>query len=150
MPGAWQACHPERTLESWRRLALAFGGRMDSGSLMRADLWTYLSENCLVKTDRAGMFHSLEVRVPMLSNALLDRALALPAQVHFDQGCGKAILRRLARKHLPEPVWNRPKHGFSVPLQRDGLPRFWMGTRSKRCGQAPRPARLPGVLPILF
>ncbi|MFA7239568.1 MAG: asparagine synthase (glutamine-hydrolyzing) [Sulfuricellaceae bacterium] len=116
-PAAWQACHPERTLESWRRLALAFGGRMDSGSLMRADLWTYLSENCLVKTDRASMFHSLEVRVPMLSNALLDRALALPAQVHFDQVGGKAILRRLARKHLPEPVWNRPKHGFSVPLQ---------------------------------
>lgn len=116
-PAAWQACHPERTLEGWRRLALAFGERMDSGSLMRADLWTYLSENCLVKTDRASMFHRLEVRVPMLSNALLDRALALPAQVHFDQDGGKAILRRLARKHLPEQVWNRPKHGFSVPLQ---------------------------------
>lgn len=116
-PAAWQSCHPERTLEGWRRLALAFGGRMDCGSLMRADLWTYLSENCLVKTDRASMFHSLEVRVPMLSNTILDRALALPALVHFDQGGGKAILRRLARKHLPEQVWNRPKHGFSVPLQ---------------------------------
>lgn len=114
---AWQACHPERTLEGWRRLALAFGGRMDSGSLMRADLWTYLSENCLVKTDRASMFHSLEVRVPLLSNAILERALALPEHVHFDQDGGKAILRRLARKHLPEQIWNRPKHGFSVPLQ---------------------------------
>lgn len=116
-PAAWQACHPERTLEGWRQLALAFGGRMDSGSLMRADLWTYLSENCLVKTDRASMFHSLEVRVPMLSNAMLDRALMLPAQAHFDAAGGKAILRRLAHRHLPQQVWNRPKHGFSVPLQ---------------------------------
>ncbi len=27
-----------------------------------------------------------------------------------------AVLRALARRHLPEAVWNRPKHGFSVPL----------------------------------
>jgi len=116
-PAAWSACHPENTLEGWRDLALAFGGQMDTDSLMRADLWTYLSENCLVKTDRASMLHSLEVRVPMLSNAILDRALALPAGVHFDGGGGKAILRQLAQRHLPQQVWNRPKHGFSVPLQ---------------------------------
>jgi asparagine synthase (glutamine-hydrolysing) len=90
---------------------------MDSGSLMRADLWTYLSENCLAKTDRASMLHSLEVRVPMLANAVLDRVLALPARVHFDAAGGKVLLRRLAQKHLPEQVWNRPKHGFSVPLK---------------------------------
>ncbi|MEK7436906.1 MAG: asparagine synthase (glutamine-hydrolyzing) [Pseudomonadota bacterium] len=117
IPAAWQACRPEHTLEAWRQLALAFGGRMDSGSLMRADLWTYLSENCLVKTDRASMLHSLEVRVPMLGNAVLDRVLALPAQVHFDAAGGKVLLRKLAQMHLPEQVWNRPKHGFSVPLQ---------------------------------
>lgn len=116
-PAALTACHPENTLEAWRKLVLSFGGQMDTGSLMRADLWSYLSENCLVKTDRASMLHSLEVRVPMLSNALLDRALELPASVHFDGGGGKAILRRLAQRHLPEQVWNRPKHGFSVPLQ---------------------------------
>lgn len=116
-PAAWQACRPEHTLEAWRQLALAFGGRMDSGSLMRADLWTYLSENCLVKTDRASMLHSLEVRVPMLGNAVLDRVLALPAQAHFDAAGGKVLLRKLAQMHLPEQVWNRPKHGFSVPLQ---------------------------------
>ena len=38
---------------------------MDSAALMRADLWTYLSENCLVKTDRAAMAHGLEIRVPL-------------------------------------------------------------------------------------
>jgi asparagine synthase (glutamine-hydrolysing) len=116
-PAAWPACRQEHTLEAWRDLTLAFGGRMDTDSLMRADLWTYLSENCLVKTDRASMLHSLEVRVPMLSNTILDRVLTLPASVHFDGGGGKAILRRLAQKHLPQQVWNRPKHGFSVPLQ---------------------------------
>jgi hypothetical protein len=27
------------------------------------------------------------------------------------------MLRALARRHLPEEVWGRPKHGFSVPLR---------------------------------
>jgi asparagine synthase (glutamine-hydrolysing) len=117
VPAIWPACRQEQTLQRWRQLALSFGGHMDSGSLMRADLWTYLSENCLAKTDRASMLHSLEVRVPMLANAVLDRVLALPARVHFDAAGGKVLLRRLAQKHLPEQVWNRPKHGFSVPLK---------------------------------
>ncbi|MBL8473234.1 MAG: asparagine synthase (glutamine-hydrolyzing) [Rhodocyclaceae bacterium] len=105
------------TLALWRELARSFGGTLDTASLMRADLWTYLSENCLVKTDRASMAHGLEVRVPLLGNAVLDTVIGLPAQVHFDAGGGKALLRALARRHLPECVWNRPKHGFSVPLR---------------------------------
>lgn len=115
-PEAIARCLPERTLERWRELALGFGGRMDTASLMRADLWTYLSENCLAKTDRASMAQSLEVRVPMLGNAVLDSVLGWPARVHFDP-LGKALLRELAQRHLPEAVWNRPKHGFSVPLR---------------------------------
>jgi asparagine synthase (glutamine-hydrolysing) len=100
------------TLQRWRELA----GPMDSAALMRADLWTYLSENCLVKTDRAGMAHGLEVRVPLLGNALADFALAQGAASHLEPE-PKALLRRLAREKLPEEVWNRPKHGFSVPLR---------------------------------
>jgi len=115
-PQAWASCAPERTLELWRDLVHSFGGRVDTAGLMRADLWTYLSENCLVKTDRASMAHGLEVRVPILGNGVLDAVLGLPAKAHFDPE-GKAVLRELARRHLPETVWNRPKHGFSVPLQ---------------------------------
>ena len=110
------ASHPEHTLLLWRDLAKRYGD-YDRGALLRADLWTYLSENCLTKTDRASMAHSLEVRVPLLANALLARMLTLPAQAHFDAGSGKALLRALAHRHLPESVWNRPKHGFSVPLR---------------------------------
>jgi asparagine synthase (glutamine-hydrolysing) len=115
-PAITVAAHPERTLELWRTLAERYGG-YDRAALLRADLWTYLSENCLAKTDRASMAHGLEVRVPLLANAIQDRMLALPAEVHFDSGGGKALLRALARRHLPEVVWNREKHGFSVPLR---------------------------------
>jgi asparagine synthase (glutamine-hydrolysing) len=125
-PALATAAQPERTLARWVDLVEQFGP-YDRGALLRADLWTYLSENCLTKTDRASMGHGLEVRVPLLANGILDRMLRLPASVHFDAGGGKAILRALARKHLPEAVWNREKHGFSVPLRSNfaGLWRPW-------------------------
>lgn len=110
------ASRPEHTLQLWRELA-ARHGNYDRDALLRADLWTYLSENCLTKTDRASMANGLEVRVPLLANAIQDRMLRLPASVHFDAGGGKTLLRALARRHLPEAVWNREKHGFSVPLR---------------------------------
>jgi asparagine synthase (glutamine-hydrolysing) len=133
------ASRPQATLELWRELASRHGG-YDRGALLRADLWTYLSENCLAKTDRASMAHGLEVRVPLLANALQDRMLRLPASVHFDAGGGKALLRALARRHLPEAVWNREKHGFSVPLRANftGPWRDWCDAQV-----AAAPARAP-------
>jgi len=65
--------------------------------------------------DRMSMAHGLEVRVPLLGNRVVDFALAQPAERHL-QPESKAMLRALARRHLPEEVWGRPKHGFSVPL----------------------------------
>jgi asparagine synthase (glutamine-hydrolysing) len=129
-PAIVAGAHPERTLELWHTLAERYGG-YDRAALLRADLWTYLSENCLAKTDRASMAHGLEVRVPLLANAIQDRMLALPAAVHFDSGGGKALLRALARRHLPAAVWNREKHGFSVPLRANfaGPWRDWCATQ---------------------
>jgi asparagine synthase (glutamine-hydrolysing) len=82
---------------------------------MRADLETYLSENCLVKTDRASMLASLEVRVPYLDELVLERILPLPAGVKIRDGNLKALLMPLARRLLPREVWDRPKQGFGVP-----------------------------------
>jgi len=95
---------------------LRYGQQFDMDVLMRADLETYLSENCLVKTDRASMLASLEVRVPFLDEAVLDRILPLPACVKIVNGQLKSLLLPVARRLLPREVWDRPKHGFDVPL----------------------------------
>jgi len=63
------------------------------------------------------MAHSLEVRVPMLGNDVLNLATAIPIEHHFDKFGGKRILRELSKRYLPESTWNRKKHGLSVPLQ---------------------------------
>lgn len=108
----------EDFFEPWERRAQRYGGKIDTEVIMRTDLETYLSENCLVKTDRASMLASLEVRVPYLDEELLDRVLPLPAHSKIIDGTLKALLVPLAQRLLPERVWNRPKHGFNVPLDR--------------------------------
>jgi len=112
----WEASEIEKYFESWDLRARQYGERLDSDVLMRTDLETYLSENCLVKTDRASMLASLEVRVPFLDETILDRILPLHANKKIVNGQLKALLMPIARRLLPAEVWNRPKHGFEVPL----------------------------------
>ena len=102
--------------EPWQRRARRYGENLNTDVLMRTDLETYLSENCLVKTDRASMLASLEVRVPYLDETLIDRVLALTADRKLVNGQLKALLMPLAKRLLPSQVWNRPKQGFNIPL----------------------------------
>jgi asparagine synthase (glutamine-hydrolysing) len=106
----------ESFFEPWERRARRYGENFDMDVLMRADLETYLSENCLVKTDRASMLASLEVRVPYLDEMVLDRILPLPTSSKIPAGQLKALLMPLARRLLPRQVWDRQKHGFNVAL----------------------------------
>jgi asparagine synthase (glutamine-hydrolysing) len=102
--------------EPWERRARRYGQRFDTDVLMRTDLETYLSENNLVKTDRASMLASLEARVPYLDETVLDRILPLPAQEKIIGGQLKALLLPIAQRLLPREVWDRPKRGFHVPI----------------------------------
>jgi asparagine synthase (glutamine-hydrolysing) len=94
--------------ETWERRAVRYGTRFDTDVLMRADLETYLSENCLVKTDRASMLASLEVRVPYLDEMVVDRVVPLPVRMKIGAGQLKALLMPIAKRLLPAEVWNRP------------------------------------------
>ena len=102
--------------EPWERHRQPYGTTLDTDVLMRADLRTYLSENCLVKTDRASMLASLEVRVPFLDELVLDRVVPLHSAQKLGNGQLKALLLPMAKRLLPREVWDRPKHGFEVPL----------------------------------
>jgi asparagine synthase (glutamine-hydrolysing) len=102
--------------EPWERRARQYGACYDTDVCMRADLETYLSENNLVKTDRASMLASLEARVPYLDETVLDRILPLPAKYKIVDGQFKALLMPIVRRLLPREVWDRPKRGFHVPI----------------------------------
>lgn len=79
-------------------------------------LYHYLAYDILVKTDRAAMYNSLEVRSPFLASDVANFALALPPQLLFRGGKGKLILRRVAESYLPQKTIGRRKHGFAMPV----------------------------------
>ena len=84
--------------------------------MLDADLRLWLCDDLLMKMDKMSMAASVEARVPLLDNPLVDWAMRL-APRHKIRGLeGKVLLKRLARKLLPAEVVDRPKVGFTVPL----------------------------------
>lgn len=73
-------------------------------------------EKMLIKVDRASMHESLEVRVPLLDQDLVDVAVALDPQRCMSAGLGKLPLRRELARHIPPSMIAKPKRGFGVPL----------------------------------
>jgi asparagine synthase (glutamine-hydrolysing) len=82
------------------------------------DFRCHLSEDILVKVDRASMLPSLELRSPLLDPRIIDLAYArTPDTLRATAQEKKIILRRLARTLLPPEIDLDRKQGFSLPLQ---------------------------------
>ncbi len=88
----------------------------DIEKMMISDLIGYLPNDILVKVDRASMSVSLESRVPFLDHDVVRFAASLPLSMKIRGGDNKWILKKLLYKYIPEKLVNRPKMGFSVPL----------------------------------
>lgn len=84
--------------------------------MMRWDIQSYLPDDILVKTDRASMASSLETRVPFLDYRLVEFALRTPLHFKIRGGRTKWLLRELLGRYLPNTRFDRPKQGFSLPL----------------------------------
>lgn len=76
----------------------------------------YLAEDILTKVDRASMYNSLEVRAPFLARDFAEYAFSLPQSDKLNGLETKSLLKKMALRHLPEPVVRRRKHGFAPPL----------------------------------
>jgi asparagine synthase (glutamine-hydrolysing) len=76
----------------------------------------YLQDNIMVKTDRAGMMNSLEVRSPFLDIELVDFVRRIPAEWKFRKGQTKYILKKALTPLLPRPLVYRSKKGFAAPV----------------------------------
>jgi asparagine synthase (glutamine-hydrolysing) len=90
-------------------------GSEELARLQDVDLGGYLIDDLLVKTDRAGMAHSLETRVPYLDEAVASFALALPTKLKVRGLAKKRLLRLAVEPLLPRSVVHGRKRGFSIP-----------------------------------
>ncbi|HMF51957.1 MAG TPA: asparagine synthase (glutamine-hydrolyzing), partial [Candidatus Saccharimonadales bacterium] len=80
------------------------------------DIKTYLTDDILVKVDRASMAHSLEVRAPILDHKLMELAASIPSSLKLRGTSGKFIFKKALERILPKNVLQRRKMGFAVPL----------------------------------
>jgi len=79
------------------------------------DMQTYLPGDILTKIDRASMAASLEVRSPLLDERVVSAVLAWRKQdpAPFRR---KMLLKKILTRLVPSELWERPKQGFSPPL----------------------------------
>jgi asparagine synthase (glutamine-hydrolysing) len=82
------------------------------------ELSAFLGERLLRDTDTASMAVSLEVRVPLLDHEVLEAAGALDATARFEPLGRKQVLRDLALGGLDPRLFERPKSGFVLPIER--------------------------------
>ncbi len=93
--------------------------RMKCDALSKAacfDATYYIPEDLQVKLDRASMQVALEVRSPLLDARVARWGAELSPSVKFQSG-PKSVLRNLLARHVPRPLFERQKQGFSIPLR---------------------------------
>jgi len=108
--------HGNSLFNSLKKHYAPFFGKADFlQGLMEAELRTKLVDDLLSVDDSMSMAHSLELRVPLLDNRIVDLMMRIPWRMKYAPGThGKQILRRALQGVLPESTFRKPKWGFSV------------------------------------
>jgi asparagine synthase (glutamine-hydrolysing) len=80
------------------------------------DVNAYLPEDVLALTDRVGMQHSLELRVPFVDHELVEYCARIPSRMKIRSWTKKYLLKQVARPYLPPSVFSHRKQGFASPM----------------------------------
>jgi asparagine synthase (glutamine-hydrolysing) len=80
------------------------------------DQTSWLPDNLLERGDRMTMAASLEARMPFMDHVLAGFVSNLPDHYRVRNRRGKWILREAMSRILPKAILDRPKVGFSMPV----------------------------------
>lgn len=83
----------------------------------KMDFYNYMTEDILVKVDRASMMNSLEIRAPFLDKNIIEFAFKkVPSCYKATSKNKKILLKNLASEILPTNFQKNRKQGFSIPI----------------------------------
>lgn len=106
------------------------------------DLKTYLPGDILTKVDRVAMAVSLETRVPILSQKLVEFSFSLSEEDRCPAGAEKGLLKKAYETELGKEFLYRPKKGFCMPVnyfrqgkspQESIFEQIWMRKTGGKC-----------------
>ena len=84
---------------------------------LNLDQHIYLTDDLLVKEDRATMTHSLEGRIPFLDHRLIELANSISSDLKIRGREKKYLLKKTFEGKIPNEILYRKKQGFGVPLR---------------------------------
>lgn len=116
----WHSLDREQVFEDFKSI---FNNQRNVRKEAYFDSMTHFDFKCLLPAllqveDRMSMAHGLESRVPLLDHKLIEFAATVPADIKFEGGHMKHMIKQSYRDVLPEGLVNRrDKMGFPVPLR---------------------------------
>ena len=91
-----------------------FGGKHDFiHSIQQVQFKEVLANDLLIVDDAVAMANSLESRVPLLDNEIIELGMKIPWNMKFDGITGKKIIRHMMKGILPGEILNKRKQGFA-------------------------------------
>jgi len=83
--------------------------------MLALDCKNLLPEKFLMKADKGTMANSIEERLPLLDQEIIQYAFSIPSSLKLNDGTEKYIFRKAVQDLLPPAIINRKKMGFSTP-----------------------------------
>jgi asparagine synthase (glutamine-hydrolysing) len=105
--------HISRFLEHFQ----AVEGQDFLNQMLYLDAKTFLPDHNLGYSDKLSMACSVEVRVPLIDNELVDFMARVPPRLKIRGVTQKYILRQAMKGILPDPILTRRKAGFGLPVR---------------------------------
>ena len=81
------------------------------------ELTTYMRSTLLKDADQMSAANGIEIRAPLIDHILVEKLLKLPSSLKLSPDIPKPILVNAAKTLPLQECVNRPKRGFTIPME---------------------------------
>ena len=127
------------------RLELETRSRSPLSAIRVMEQRLFLGERLLRDIDATSMSASIELRLPLVDQTLLEHVTRIPTAQRFHPVRAKSMLRRIGLRGLDPALFDRPKSGFVLPYDR--WLRSSLGRRIDSTLRDPQAIRPTGLQP---